>query len=124
MIRIAFSENVKPNMGMVLFKGAKSEIQVNVQSASEVRCTRDECVIEPAQSFEEGTYVMSFGETAFTDLSGNVLLKGVSDHVFTVAGMECGLQYVSVDKDQPCFCQSVENQCQCQCGETFFVKDY
>ena len=60
----------------------------------------------------------------YKDLAGNTLVKGVSGHIFTVAEVSCGIDYVHVNKDQPCYCQSVGNQCQCQCGETYFVKDY
>ena len=124
VIRIAFSEMVVPNPGIISFTSEKGSIEVNVQNSHEVSCSRDECTIKPSQEFEAGMYSMSFGEYTFKDLAGNTLVKGVSGHVFTVAEVACGIDYVHVNKDQPCYCQSVENQCQCQCGETYFVKDY
>jgi singapore isolate B (sub-type 7) whole genome shotgun sequence assembly, scaffold_5 len=124
VIRIAFSEMVVPNAGVISFTGEKNNIEVNIQSSKEVSCSNDECMIKPSKEFEPGMYSMSFGENAFKDLAGNTLVKGVSGHIFTVAEVSCGIDYVHVNKDQPCYCQSVGNQCQCQCGETYFVKDY
>ena len=123
-IRIAFSENVVPNNGIILFHSEQNDIKVNVQNSGEVNCSSDVCVIQPIEGFLVGTYEMSFSESAFKDYSGNVLAEGVSSHIFTVTGTVCGLDYMNVDKNQNCYCQSVGDQCQCQCGETFFVKDY
>lgn len=122
-VRIAFSENVRPNSGAIQFRNEKQNVVVNVQSA-EVRCEKDVCSIKPATDFEPGVYDMTFNEFAFVDYSGNTLQAGVESHVFSVSDAQCGLSYVNVDANAECYCQSVENQCQCQCGETYFVKDY
>ncbi len=123
-VRVAFSESVRPGSGVILFRGEKEDVAVNLQSAKEVRCAKDVCTIKPAEDFKPGTYDMTFSEQAFVDFSGNALQSGVTSHVFSVTDAQCGLSYVNVDAGTNCYCQSVENQCQCQCGETYFVKDY
>lgn len=95
-----------------------------MQNAHEVSCKEEECRIKPAKEFQAGTYAMSFGDSAFVDLAGNKLAKGVTNHMFTTTDLACGMEFVQVSKDETCYCQSVENQCQCQCGETYFVKNY
>ena len=69
-------------------------------------------------------YTSSFGNAVFADLSGNQLVRGITNHMFTTANLMCGMEYVQVSKDETCYCQSVDNQCQCQCGDTYFVKNY
>ena len=123
-IRIAFSERVQPNIGIITFKSDEEIIEVNVQSAHEVSCSEEECRVKPAHGFKVGTYAMSFGNAAFADLSGNQLVRGITNYMFTTSNLTCGMEYVQVSKDETCYCQSVGNQCQCQCGETYFVKNY
>lgn len=124
IIRIAFSEFVKPNAGVITFKNTQKDVYVNVESVKEVRCVKDVCSIEPMYGFEPGVYEMTFSENAFVDYSGNTLVNGVSGHIFVVSDTKCGLEYVNVENNTECFCQSKDNQCQCQCGDTYFVKDY
>ena len=124
VIRIAFSEYVKPGNGIIVFKNAAKDILVNVESMNEVHCHEDVCTISPAFGFEPGVYDMSFGEATFVDYSDNALQQGVKAHVFRISETKCGLSFVNVDPNEKCTCQSVNNQCQCQCGETHFVKDY
>lgn len=123
-IHIAFSENVRPNSGVISFANENQDVKVNVQSAKEVRCNGDTCVIQPANGFSEGSYEMSFSESTFVDYSGNTLVEGVASHVFSISGLSCGIEFLNVNEQEPCYCQSLENQCQCKCGETYFVKDY
>lgn len=124
IVRVAFSEYMRPNTGSIVFKNTQKDILVNVESEKEVRCVKDVCMIEPMYGFEPGTYEMIFGETAFVDYSGNSLVRGMSGHIFVVSDTKCGLEFVNVQDNTECFCQSKDDQCQCQCGETFFVKDY
>lgn len=124
IVRIAFSEYVKPGTGMIVFKNSENDILVNVENVNEVRCHQDVCTIEPSYGFEPGTYKMTFGEAAFVDYSGNTLEQGVSYHVLRIGDSKCSLSYVNVADNTNCKCQSVNNQCQCQCGETHFVKEY
>lgn len=123
-VYVVFSESVRPNVGMISFLSEKEEVAVNVQSSGEVRCEGDTCTIQPNGGFPAGTYEMSFSESTFVDQSGNALVEGVASHVFSVTEESCGMAFLSVNEGEECFCQSLENQCQCRCGETYFVKDY
>lgn len=51
VIRIAFSEMVVPNAGVISFTGEKNNIEVNIQSSKEVSCSNDECMIKPSEEF-------------------------------------------------------------------------
>ena len=124
IIRIAFNEYVKPNTGFIVFKNSNKDIYVNVENTREVSCVKDVCSIEPMFGFEKGVYEMTFSENVFVDYSGNTMLNSVSGVMYIMTDVKCGLEYVNVDANSECFCQSKDDQCQCQCGETFFVKDY
>ena len=120
---ITFTKNIIPNTGLITFVGSKNTYSINVLS-KEVQCKFNTCVIKPQTPFELGSYFMSFNTNAFRDTSDNLLAYNCNDYVFNVSGNACQLEYLKGGLGDTCNCMSTPTQCQCNCGETIFIKNY
>ena len=126
-VEFRFNHAVRVNPGAARLVELQGESQATAVQSEEGRYLVVEgnrvLVFLDAEQVEEGAVTLKLVQGAFVSEAGK-LSEEVTVRLW-VAGKRCNTNYVVQGmRGQTCKCFSVEDRCQCNCGETLFSREY
>ena len=121
-IRVSFSLPATVSDGAVtLLSGDNELIRI---SSEQIHCLQTTCVIQVEGGLQpKQQYVLNVAKDAFVN-GASPLEEEVKNHFFETGLQRCDTKYVSKGlwNTKMCECFSVENKCECECGETSVMR--
>ena len=106
---------------MTLLSGDNELIRI---SSEQIHCLQTTCVIQVEGGLQpKQQYVLNVAKDAFVN-GASPLEEEVKNHFFETGLQRCDTKYVSKGlwNTKMCECFSVENKCECECGETSVMR--
>ena len=122
-IIVTFSKTVQRGSGVVSLRSSQNHMVVFGES--DVTCLGQRCVLHlNGGLLSQEKYVLNIAADAFLS-EGSPLETEVRNWFFRTGRARCDTRYVSggMTDARVCQCFSVQNACQCECGETSVMRE-